>query len=63
MASIDMDLNVTLTEDDIPGARLDMKNLEKHTIPELRWWLLCRGISLRMSLKKTQIRENDGLLI
>ena len=52
MASIDMDLNVTLTED---GAILDMKNLEKHTIPKLRWWLLCRGISLRMSLKKTQI--------
>ena len=35
---------VVLTEADIPGAHLD-EPFERHTIPELRWWLLCRGVS------------------
>ena len=40
---------IVLTEDDIPGASLG-KNLDgssrfpsQLTIPELKWWLSCRG--------------------
>ena len=32
---------VELDEDDIPGASLS-DPLDKHTIPELKWWLLCQ---------------------
>ena len=32
-----------LTEKDIPGAILN-EPLENATVPELKWWLLCRGI-------------------
>ncbi len=45
---------VTLTEDDIQGAKLDISCLEKYTIPELQWWLLCRGITTSTSWKKSQ---------
>ena len=45
---------VTLTEEDIPGARLD-EPFDRYTIPELKWWLLCRGIKAPTSLKKQQI--------
>lgn len=48
---------VTLTEEYIPGAMLDSKRLETYTAPELRWWLLCRGISLQESLKKAQVKS------
>ena len=37
-------VEVELTEEDIPGAMLD-ERLEKHAIPELKWWLLCHGRS------------------
>jgi len=37
--------DVVLTPADIPGADLS-EPLESHTMPALRWWLLCRGISL-----------------
>ena len=43
---------VTLSEEDIPGAMLDCRRLETYTVPELRWWLLCGGISPQASLKK-----------
>ena len=33
-------VEVNLTEEDIPGAKLDQP-LEKYAIPELKWWLLC----------------------
>ena len=46
---------VTLTEQDIPGAALDCDRLETCTVAALRWWLLCRGISVRTSLKKAQV--------
>ena len=35
---------VTLTDEDIPGAKLH-EPFETHTIPALQWWLLCRGIN------------------
>ena len=44
---------VTLTEADIPGAVLN-DPLECHTVPELRWWLMCRGIKPPHSWKKAQ---------
>ena len=40
---------VVLTENDIPGACLP-EPFESHTIPQLRWWLLCRGIVAPRSL-------------
>ena len=51
--SVAMD-NITLTEKDIPGAMLT-EPFDKHTIPELRWWLLCRGVFVQTSLKKAEI--------
>ena len=47
-------VQVKLTEDDIPGASLS-EPLETHTIPELKWWLLCRGVQPPTSWKKAQI--------
>ena len=46
---------VVLTEQDIPGAALNYDRLETCTVAALRWWLLCRGISVRTSLKKAQV--------
>ena len=46
---------VVLTEQDIPGAFLDVHRLETNTISALRWWLLCCGICPATSLKKAQL--------
>jgi len=45
---------VTLTTDDIPGSKLS-EPFNKHTVVELRWWLLCRGIKASTSLRKAQL--------
>ena len=45
-----------LTEADIPGASLN-EPFMSYTMPELRWWLLCRGISVPASLKKKHLVE------
>ena len=42
-------LIVELTEDDIPGAAFH-KPLDSHTVPALKWWLLCRGIKALSSM-------------
>ena len=42
---------VELTAKDIPGADLS-EPLESHTVPSLRWWLLCCGIKVPASVKK-----------
>ena len=47
-------LTVELTEDDIPGAILD-EPLESHTMPSLRWWLLCRGVHAPTSWNKPKL--------
>lgn len=47
---------LTLSEEDIPGAKL-IQPLESHNIPALRWWLLCRGIRVPSSLKKAKLIE------
>ena len=40
-----------LTEDDIPGAALaDLSH--SHTVPVLKWWLLCLGMKVPFSWKK-----------
>ena len=44
------DVCLELTEADIPGASLD-ESLDSHTIPALRWWLLCHGVTVPVSLK------------
>ena len=43
-----------LTEQDIPGATLN-EPLDQHTMPELRWCLLCHGIQVTASLRKNQL--------
>ena len=47
---------VELTEADIPGATLN-EPLERHAIPELKWWLLCHGICAPASIKKQQLLD------
>ena len=49
-------VEVKLTEEDIPGAKLD-EPMEKYAIPELKWWLLCHGIRVPASLKKQQLLD------
>ena len=49
---------VQLTEDDIPGAKLQ-EPLEAHAIPALQWWLLCRGIKAPSSWRKPQLIERS----
>ena len=46
-------VTVELDESDNPGAALSAP-LGGHTVPELKWWLLCRGIK-PYSLKKVQL--------
>lgn len=50
------DTALHLTESDIPGATLT-EPLESHTVPELSWWLLCRGITVPRSWKKAQVLQ------
>ena len=48
------DITLCLVEADIPGASL-AEPFETHTVTELSWWLLCRGISTPKSWKKAQV--------
>ena len=47
---------VQLTEIDIPGASLE-EPMNKHSIPALKWWLLCRGIEMPSSVHKGQLLD------
>ena len=38
--------HVKLSEEDIPGAKLQVANPAKATVKQLRWWLQCRGGAL-----------------
>ena len=49
-----VEAHIILTEDDIPEACLG-EPLEKHTISQLRWWLLCRGTKALSSWKKKEL--------
>ena len=35
---------LTLTEEDVPGASLTYAQLERHSVEQLRRWLVCRGM-------------------
>ena len=48
---------IALTAADIPGAILNLSFLSSYTVPELRWWLLCRGISVPTTLNKKHLVE------
>ena len=52
MATVSND--ILLVETDIPGASLS-EPFETHTVSELTWWLLCRGVTVPKSWKKAQI--------
>ena len=44
---------IALTEEDIPEAKLPRENAEECTVPQLRQWLLCRGV--KTSGKKAEL--------
>ncbi len=46
--------SISLTEDDVPGTKL-LPPFERHTLSQLRRWLLCRAIVLPSSLKKDKV--------
>lgn len=47
-----------LEESDIVGAKLDLENLYKYSVGELRFWLQCRGDSLKKcTLKKRYYKQ------
>ena len=56
------DAPLALTEEDIPGAVL-AEPFESHTVTELRWWLLCRGITVPTSWKKAQVVKRYGIVL
>ncbi|KAK3720696.1 hypothetical protein QZH41_013372 [Actinostola sp. cb2023] len=35
--------SISLTEDDIPGAKIDRKSIDQCSVVQLKRWLLCRG--------------------
>ena len=47
---------VQLTEIDVPGASLE-EPMDKHSIPALKRWLLCRGIEMSSSVRKGQLLD------
>jgi hypothetical protein len=58
-------MEMTLCAADIPGAEL-AEPFEKHPVPSLRWWLLCRGIkarALHRGRKKTLLAGRTYIII
>ena len=53
---------VDLVPSNIPGAELS-KPWEQHPMVALRWWLLCRGISVPTTRKKAKLIERYWLLL
>ena len=49
-------VEVTLSPADIPGAELS-EPFDRHTVSDLRWWLLCRGIKPPTSWRKPKLIE------
>ena len=58
MASEDRGTVIELTESDVPGAHLS-EPFASHTVPELRWWLLCRDIAVPTSWKKQKLSQGN----
>ena len=44
MAASDKIFAVTLTENDVPGAKFRSSDISEHSVVELKWWLQCRGL-------------------
>ena len=49
-------VEVKLMKEDVSEAKLD-KSLDRYTVHELKWWLLCRGVHVSSSLWKQCIGE------
>ena len=47
-------ITAILTEDDIPGAKLT-EPIDRYTVPELKWWLICRSVQVQASWTKKQL--------
>ena len=48
-------------ENDIPGSVLDMNKLSSYRVDELKFWLSCRGVSLKNLLtNKSKTTFNNG---
>ena len=47
---------LTLDEGDIDGAYLP-EPLDKHTVEQLRWWLLCHGCKYQTGDRKIKLIE------
>ena len=45
---------VELNKDDIPGAHLS-EPFESHNVQALKWWLLCRGLRVPSTWKKSNL--------
>ena len=64
MAKASSSLEVVLTPDDIPGAKLAEPyelNSTQYTVAALRWWLLCRDITLPTSTKNARLYPGDEI--
>ena len=46
--------DIVLAPADIPGAELQVR-FEQHTVPALKWWLVCRGVAMPSSSKKAAL--------
>ena len=55
-------VNVELTEADIPGASLD-EPLEAQNVAALKWWLFCHGIKVPSSSRKQQVDLEYALFV
>ena len=53
-----MACQLELTEDDVLGAKLE-EPLESITVTALRRWLLCHGIQVQTSMKKSKLIERS----
>ena len=53
--------SLSLTEADVPGAFLS-EPMASHTMPQLRWWLLCRGVKAPTSWNKTKLLSRYVLM-
>ncbi|KAK3926072.1 Myocardin-related transcription factor B [Frankliniella fusca] len=43
--NFDLDImDPVLLPDDVPGAKLDLDNLDNYNVEQLKWWLACRGL-------------------
>ena len=56
------EVQITLEPLDIPGADLS-EPFDKHTVPQLHWWLLCRGIKVPTSWRKQQVIDRYVFLL